>query len=103
MIRRRRSGGKRDAEGRRATVKIVYTPNLIVRELTPDQRARILAAEPTAQIVEAKDAATQRKEIVDADILFGRVATDVYPLRKKLKIYHAIGAGVDSALCPELV
>src|SRR5439155_1159461 len=50
MIRRRRSGGKRDAEGRRATVKLVYTPNLIVRELTPDQRTRILAAEPRATI-----------------------------------------------------
>ncbi|HYE91677.1 MAG TPA: hypothetical protein VEA38_11685 [Terriglobales bacterium] len=84
-------------------MKIVYTPNLIVRELTKDQRARIMAAEPAARIVEAKDAATQRKELVDADVLFGRVAPDVYPVRTKLKLYQAIGAGVDSALCPELV
>ena len=47
-------------------MKIVYTPNLIVRELTPDQRQRIVAAEPTAVIVEAKDAAKQRAEIADA-------------------------------------
>jgi len=84
-------------------VKIVYTPNLIVRELTPDQRKRILAAEPRASIVEAKGADAQRKEIVDADILFGRVPPDVYPLAKRLKLYQSIGAGVDSALCPELV
>jgi phosphoglycerate dehydrogenase-like enzyme len=84
-------------------MKILYTPNLIVRELTPDQRQRILAAEPRATIVEAKDPAKQRAEIVDADVLFGRVAFDIYPLAKRLTLYQAIGAGVDSALCPELV
>jgi len=84
-------------------VKILYTPNLIVRELTPDQRARILAAEPSAVIVEAKDKARQQAELPDADVLFGRVPPDVYPLAKRLKLYQSIGAGVDSALCPELV
>jgi phosphoglycerate dehydrogenase-like enzyme len=84
-------------------VKILYTPNLIGRELTPEQRARILAAAPGASIVEARDPARQRAEIVDADILFGRVAPDVYPLARRLKLYQSIGAGVDSALCPELI
>jgi phosphoglycerate dehydrogenase-like enzyme len=84
-------------------VKIVYTPNLIVRELTPAQRTRILDAEPSATIVEAKGADRQRAEIVDADVLFGRVPPDVYPLAKRLKLYQSIGAGVDSALCPELI
>jgi phosphoglycerate dehydrogenase-like enzyme len=84
-------------------VKIVYTPNLIVRELTPEQRARITAAEPSANIVEARDSATQRAEIVDADVLFGRVPPDIYPLAKRLRLYQGIGAGVDSALCPELI
>jgi phosphoglycerate dehydrogenase-like enzyme len=84
-------------------VKILYTPNLIVRELTPAQRTRILDAEPSAIIVEAKGADKQRAEIVDADILFGRVAFDVYPLAKRLKLYQSIGAGVDSALGPELI
>ena len=84
-------------------MKILYTPNLIVRELTPDQRKRILAAEPGANIVEARDPARQRAEIVDADVLFGRVAPDIYPLAKRLKLYQSIGAGVDAALCPELI
>ncbi len=85
-------------------MKIVYTPNLIVRELTPAQRARILeSAGPGAVIVEARDGARQRAEIVDADILFGRVPPDVYPLAKRLRLYQSIGAGVDSALCPELI
>ena len=84
-------------------MKIVYTPNLIVRELTPEQRKRILAAEPRAAIVEAKGADRQRAEIADADILFGRVPPDIYPLARRLKLYQSIGAGVDSALCPELV
>ena len=84
-------------------MKIVYTPNLIVRELTPDQRTRILAAEPRATIVEARGADKQRAEIADADVLFGRVPPDIYPLAKRLKLYQSIGAGVDSALCPELI
>lgn len=84
-------------------MKILYTPNLIVRELTPDQRKRILTAEPGANIVEAKDPEKQRTEIVDADILFGRVAPDIYPLARRLRLYQSIGAGVDSALCPELI
>jgi phosphoglycerate dehydrogenase-like enzyme len=84
-------------------VKILYTPNLIVRELTADQRRRIAAAEPSARIVEARDAAQQRAEIVDADVLFGRVAPDIYPLATRLKLYQSIGAGVDAALCPELI
>lgn len=84
-------------------MKILYTPNLIVRELTPAQRARILDAAPGATIVEAKGAERQRSEIADADILFGRVPPDVYPLARRLKLYQSIGAGVDSALCPELI
>lgn len=85
-------------------MKILYTPNLIVRELTPAQRARILeAAGPDVTIVEAKDKARQSAELPDADILFGRVPPDVYPLAKRLRLYQSIGAGVDSALCPELI
>ena len=84
-------------------MKIVYTPNLIVRELTPEQRQRIMAAEPAAVIVEAKDATRQRTEIPDADVLFGRVAPDIYPLAKRLRLYQSIGAGVDSVLCDALV
>jgi phosphoglycerate dehydrogenase-like enzyme len=85
-------------------MKILYTPNLIVRELTSAQRARILeAAGPDVTIVEAKDRARQSAEIPDADILFGRVPPDVYPLAKRLRLYQSIGAGVDSALCPELI
>src|SRR5205085_12158257 len=84
-------------------MKIVYTPNLIVRELTPDQRSRILAAEPSATVVEATGADAQRKEIVDADILFGRVPADIYPLAKRLKLYQSLGAGLHSALSPALI
>ena len=85
-------------------MKILYTPNLIVRELTPAQRARILdAAGPGVTIVEAKDKTRQGAELVDADILFGRVPPDVYPLARRLRLYQSIGAGVDSALCPELI
>jgi phosphoglycerate dehydrogenase-like enzyme len=85
-------------------VKIVFTPNLIVPSLDPAQRAAILdAAGPGAALVEARDAATQRREIVDADILFGRVPPDVYALTTRIRYYHSIGAGVDAILSPELV
>src|SRR3990167_5410800 len=59
-------------------MKILYTPNLIVPAL-------------------------QRVEIVDADILFGRVTPDVFALARKVSYYHSIGAGVDAILSPELV
>lgn len=85
-------------------MKILYTPVLIVPSLEPADRARILAAAgPGAALVDAKDAAAQRREIVDADVLFGRVAPDTYVLNRRLRYYHSIGAGVDAVLCPELV
>jgi phosphoglycerate dehydrogenase-like enzyme len=85
-------------------MKILYTPNLIVPSLEPADRARILeAAGPGARLVEAPDVAAQRREIVDADVLFGRVAPEVYSLNRRLGYYHSIGAGVDALLCPELV
>jgi phosphoglycerate dehydrogenase-like enzyme len=85
-------------------MKILYTPVLIVPSLEPADRARILeAAGPGAALVDAKDAPAQRREIVDTDILFGRVAPEIYVLNRRLRYYHSIGAGVDAVLCPELI
>ena len=85
-------------------MKILYTPLMIVPSLTAAQRAAILdAAGPGATLVEAKDRAVQRAEIVDADVLFGRVSPEIFPLAKRLKLYHSIGAGVDAVLSHELV
>ena len=85
-------------------MKILYTPTLIVPSLDPGARARILeAASPGTALVEAKEPERQRAEIVDADILFGRVLPDIYVLNRRLRYYHSIGAGVDALLCPELV
>ncbi|HAM54313.1 MAG: hypothetical protein A2X51_04760 [Candidatus Rokubacteria bacterium GWC2_70_24] len=85
-------------------MKILYTPTLIVPSLDPGARARILeAAGPGTALVEAKELERQRAEIVDADMLFGRVLPDIYVLNRRLRYYHSIGAGVDTLLCPELV
>jgi phosphoglycerate dehydrogenase-like enzyme len=85
-------------------MKILYTPVMIVPSLSDAQRARVLAAAGAgATLVEAKDAAVQRAEIVDADVLFGRVPNDTFLLGKRLRYYHSIGAGVDAILSPELV
>ncbi|PYO21957.1 MAG: D-2-hydroxyacid dehydrogenase [Candidatus Rokuibacteriota bacterium] len=85
-------------------MKILYTPVLIVPSLTPPDHARILeAAGPGVTLVEAKDPARQRAEIVDAEVLFGRVAPDVLGQARRLRYYHSIGAGVDAILSPELV
>ncbi len=85
-------------------MKILYTPTLSVPALSAMQRAQILdAAGPGATVVEARDAARQRAEIVDADVLLGRVPPDVYAGNRRLRYYHALGAGVDSILSPELV
>ena len=85
-------------------MKILYTPLMIVPSLSAEQRAGILeAAGPGTVLVEAKEAARQRAEIVDTDILFGRVAPDIFVLNQRLRFYHSIGAGVDAVLSPELV
>ena len=85
-------------------MKILYTPLMIVPSVSPEQRAAILeAAGPGSTFVEAKDAATQRREIVDTDALFGRVSPEIFGLAKRLRYYQSIGAGVDSILTQELV
>ena len=85
-------------------MKIVWTPTLIVRELSTAQRARIVeAAGGRADIVEARDAERQRAELVDADVVFGRVPTSAFVAARRLRLYQSIGAGVDSILSPELV
>ena len=85
-------------------MKILYTPLMIVPSLDPVQRAAILeAAGPDTTLVETKDAARQRAEIVDTDVLFGRVSNDTFLLNRRLRYYHSIGAGVDAILTPELV
>src|SRR5215510_7040933 len=84
-------------------MKILFVPNLIVSGLSEVDRANILqAAGPGACIVEAKDQATQRRELPDTDILFGRVHADLFSLAKRLRLYHSIGAGVDNILNAEL-
>lgn len=85
-------------------MKILFAPNLIVSGLTEVDRARILeAAGPGARIVEAKDKATQRRELPDADIIFGRAHPELFSLAARLVYYHSIGAGVDSILTTELI
>src|SRR6266481_6043058 len=86
-------------------MKIVYTPiATLVPSLTPEQDAEILAAAgDDSLLVVAKTPDRQREEIVDADVLFGRVAPEVFALQRRLRYYHAIGAGVDAILSPDLV
>ena len=85
-------------------MKILFAPNLIVSGLSEADRARILeAAGPGARIVEAKDKATQRRELPDTDVIFGRPHPELFSRAARLVYYHSIGAGVDSILTPELV
>ena len=57
-------------------MKILYTPiSTLVASLTPEQSAEILAAAGKESVlVVAKTPERQREEIVDADVLFGRVS-----------------------------
>ena len=86
-------------------LKIVFTPiSTLVPMLTPDQNAEILAAAGKESVlVEARTPDRQRQEIVDADVLLGRVSPDVFALARRLRYYHCLGAGVDSILGQELV
>ena len=85
-------------------MKILFVPNLIVSGLGEGDRARILeAAGSGARLVEARDKATQRRELPDTDVIFGRVSPDLFSLATHLVYYHSIGAGVDNILTPELI
>src|SRR5213080_5108625 len=86
-------------------MKIVYTPiATLVPSLTPEQDAEILAAAgDDSLLVVAKTPDRQREEIVDADVLFGRVSSEIFVAARRLRYYHCLGAGVDSVLSPELV
>src|SRR5947207_1326280 len=86
-------------------MKIVYTPiATLVPSLTPEQDAEILAAAgDDSLLVVAKTPDRQREELVDADVLFGRVSPEIFAEARQLRYYHCLGAGVDSILSPELV
>ena len=85
-------------------MKILYTPNMICPAIPDADRTRILElAGPGSTLIEARDAQTQRKEIADTDVVFGRVPNDVFLAARHLRYYHSIGAGVDAILTPELV
>ena len=86
-------------------MKILYTPiSTLVPSLTPEQDAEILtAAGKDSVLVVAKTPDRQREEIVDADVLFGRVSPEVFTYARRLRYYHCLGAGVDSILSPELI
>jgi phosphoglycerate dehydrogenase-like enzyme len=85
-------------------MKILYTPNMICPAIPDADRARIVElAGPGSVLIEARDAETQRKEIADTDVVFGRVPNDVFLGGRRLRYYHSIGAGVDAILTPELV
>jgi len=86
-------------------MKILYTPiSTLVASLTPEQDAEILAAAGRDSVlVVAKTPDRQREEIVDADVLFGRVSPEIFTAARRLRYYHCLGAGVDSILSPELV
>jgi len=85
-------------------VKILFVPNLIVSGLDDADLARILeATSPGTHVMKAQDKATQRRELPDTDVIFGRVSPDLFSLATRLTYYHSIGAGVDSILTPELI
>src|SRR3989454_8209044 len=86
-------------------MKILYTPiSTLVPSLTPEQDAEILmAAGKDSVLVVAKTPDRQREEIVDADVLFGRVSPEIFTYARRLRYYHCLGAGVDSILSPELI
>src|SRR5438309_7274145 len=83
-------------------MKIVYTPiATLVPSLTPEQDAEILAAAgDDSVLVVAKTPDRQREEIVDANVLFGRVSPEIFAEARQLRYYHCLGAGVDSVSPP---
>src|SRR5207245_3760491 len=73
-------------------MKIIYTPiSTLVPSLTPEQDAEILAAAgPDSVLVVAKTPDRQREEIVDADVLFGRVSSEIFAEAGRLPSQHCL-------------
>lgn len=69
----------------------------------PELPDRIRRAEPGVDVVVARDEAEARREIADADALYGRVDRELLAAAKKLRWIQSPVIGLERTMFPELI
>ncbi|MBD3182340.1 D-2-hydroxyacid dehydrogenase [Candidatus Poribacteria bacterium] len=73
-------------------------------KLTEEEIARLKSVSPDVEIkIAGYDFKNAAKEIVNADIFFGRIPCEVFREGKQLKWVQVFGAGVETCMFPEMV
>ena len=76
---------------------------LVTLPLTDAQADRVRDAAGDAAVVLAADRGEQRREIQDADVLFGHMTPELLEFAPHVQWVQQTGAGVDSSLFPAFV
>ena len=76
---------------------------LVTLPLTDAQVNRVRAAAGDAAVVLAADRGDQRREIQDADVLFGHMTPELLEFAPHVRWVQQTGAGVDGSLFPAFV
>lgn len=83
---------------------VVSIHDLPVWSIPPAEVARLTAALPDDEVVDARDAASRRREFADADVLFAtRIRADEFAGATRLRWIQSSAVGVGPLLRPEVV
>ncbi len=76
---------------------------LVTYKLSPSNLQRITGLSPEIKVLYTPETSEIKKHLPEAEILFGDLDAELFPLAKKLKWVQLAFAGVDQILFPEFV
>jgi D-2-hydroxyacid dehydrogenase (NADP+) len=76
---------------------------LVTRKLSPSNIQRIKEVSPIIDVIAAHDQKEIEVNLPEAEVIFGEVRPESFPLARKLKWVHSPYAGVENVLFPEFV
>jgi D-2-hydroxyacid dehydrogenase (NADP+) len=76
---------------------------LVTQKLSPSNIQRIKEISPIVDVIATPDQKEIDVNLPEAEVVFGEVTPESFPLARKLKWVHCPYAGVDRALFPEFV
>lgn len=82
---------------------LIVTSELTLPDITEEQLAAIQRAAPEATIVVVRSRAEAHEHYPDAEVILGTIDRQEFGRAKKLRWLHAVAAGVDALLFPEMV
>jgi phosphoglycerate dehydrogenase-like enzyme len=100
-------GGGRHEQGRHVSScpAVSSAPIVVVHggDVRPDDRARIRAAAPAADVRFPADQAELDRQVADAEVIAGAIGPTALARAARLRWLHSWIAGVDGLLFPELI